>query len=659
MIKMKKISVSIICIISLTHVLVFCETDDKLTIENVIIISNETDNSFCRDFSILLKRLHLEWVVVKSREIPELIRDRNIIILGGPDAEYIGDIVRDMTTWREEYDLRKEGHYSILKKDHPWAENRAIYLCAGSDRLLTKRAAEECISLILKEIHNPEEWIIPVFSRKSREEIREYVTQFQTVPHDDELPKDVLSIEINPDVPEHISLKEAQEDIEYLFYLLAHGYGGYGYFKAIGDFEKAKKNLLEELETHSTWSIFDFSYLIHEHLIFIHDGHFRVGYNRYFSHKSFWYDTTFELWKTSGEYSFFSDKACWRIMDVNGKSPQEFAFPSLNAQGIPIYRLGVISQSPPEPLIITAIDGDIQKQFEVQLFFSLFTPQEIFYEDIVDGIPVISIRSFEGRYENCVKDFFETAQKYRRESCIILDIRGNSGGNSSWAEEWIVLFTGRSPGEFLANTEFNSKTTMMGCVNYYRQNMAQSKIDAYTAQMQINRYENRADVFENQSTTPYWSPIEFPHTARIPNSTTIVVLTDNTTASTGEMFVGFLRQVENVIFVGENTTGASTFGNITLHQLPHSNLSVVLPTKLFIPSNLEILEEKGFFPDVWVPADDALSCVIEAIKNETFTAPPPEDSLEDVLQENPSSNCATTLLMGFIISMSILSKKRF
>jgi hypothetical protein len=288
-----------------------------------VILSNETDASFCRDFSILLDRVRCEWVVLDRVDIPVHVRDNNLIIIGGLDAEYTGDIIKTFLT-QEEVDYIQNGHYSILLKDNPWADT-TIYICTGPDRILTKKAAEEAIM----SLHG--EWVYPPFSSVPREEALAYLAQLQYTPGD-ELPIETLKMEIDPKTPEYISTEEALKDVEYLFYLFSHGYCGYKYFNTKGNFDEAKKTIVKELEEKSVWSLDDLSLLIHDNLTFIHDCHFVVGGYHYCSHKDFWYDTTLALSKTAGEYSFISDNT-YNVVSINGEDPEPFMFPSLNAQG--------------------------------------------------------------------------------------------------------------------------------------------------------------------------------------------------------------------------------------------------------------------------------------------------------------------------------------
>jgi C-terminal processing protease CtpA/Prc len=144
------------------------------------------------------------------------------------------------------------------------------------------------------------------------------------------------------------------------------------------------------------------------------------------------------------------------------------------------------------------------------------------------------------------------------------------------------------------------------------------EVDAY--KRAVTQYEEQVNAFGKISGGPYWLPdtVLLPHIQLIPSKTTLIVLTDSGVASAGEGFISYLRQVENVIFIGENTRGAIVFGDVGLHQLPNSKLPVDLGSTLNFPANLEIIEEKGFSPDLWVPADYTLSCLLEAIKKSTI-----------------------------------------
>ena len=592
--------------------------------ENTVILSNETDEAFYKDFSVLLRRVRPEWILLDAAEVPESVRDKNLIIIGELDSEYTGTIITELLT-QEELEYIREGHYSVLEKESPWTADRLIYICVGSDKLLTKKAAEEAITSL------DGEWTFPPFSSAPQEVALEYITQLQYIPEDDELPKEALRMEIDPKPPSSISAEEAVEDVEYLFYLFSHGYCGYGYFMTQGNFDEAKQTILSELETQPQWSPEDFSQLLHDQLTFIHDCHLGIGAYKYGSHEDYWYDTSRELWKAAGEYFFSSDDTMYRVVSINGENPEGFMFSSLSAQGDPIYRIGMLSQSVPDPLELTANHDYEQHQFTIQLDRSDFVyfSDDIFREETIGGIPVVRIRSFSDHHSEDLTQFLETANKYRGEPCLIMDIRGNGGGNEVWPKTWVTRFTGRSPSGIRYFTEFTSKTTMMGRANVHAK-WYNLYPDTSQYKQEMEQYEARADVFETQSTVPYWTGPYYSAAEVIPNDTTVIVIINGYVGSAAEGFINYLSQVENVVFVGENSGGALVFGQVSNHRLHHSTLLVTLPISLNIPLDLEFREEKGLFPDLWVPAEDALNYVVAAVRKGAITTvhPIPEEILQ-------------------------------
>ena len=596
--------------------------DVALTPENTVIISNETDESFCRDFSILLRRVKSEWVVLDDAIVPESVKEKNLIIVGGLHSEYTGNIIKEILS-QEEVNYILDVKYTVIEKESPWSENKII-ICTGSDIIFIKKAAEEAIASLEGE------WMDSPFISMSPEKAQEYLARIQHIP-DEELPMEELGVDIDAKPPSQISTEEAIEDIEYLFYLFSHGYCGYGFFQQGGTFDAAKKGIVQELKMRSTWSPDEFSQLIRDNLTFIHDCHLRVGTNAYGIHEDFWYDTTLELIKIMGNYHFISGDITYQVVSVEGEYPDGFMFPSLNAQGDPVYRIGILSQTAPKPILLEVQqDGELHT-LELQLHRSDFNyfSEDIFQEGTIGGIPVVRIRSFSDHHVEYIDQFLESAQKYRGEPILILDIRGNGGGNERWPKEWITRFTGNKPPSNRYFTEFTSKTTMMGRTNYFEY-LQDLYPETYFYQTEKDRFTGQADFFEKQYMTPYWSgPFsEVPQV--IPNDTTVIVVMNNKVTSAAEGFIMYLQQVENVVLVGENTGGALVFGQMTLHQLPHSRLSVYLPISLNIPLDLKFREEKGFFPDLWVPAVDVVNYAVAAVRKGTISTvnPLPEEILQ-------------------------------
>jgi hypothetical protein len=216
--------------------------------------------------------------------------------------------------------------------------------------------------------------------------------------------------------------------------------------------------------------------------------------------------------------------------------------------------------------------------------------------------------------------FLEAAVTYRDEPYLIIDIRGNGGGNTDYPKGWIARFTGRAPSLKHVLTELISRTSMMGRANLFAEMLdSYPQEDAGWIQAEIDRFERSARQFDDPSAVPHWTGLQIPFVQFIPNDTTLIVLADGNVASAGEGLLSFLyQQVENVVVVGENTMGAVTFGQVSVHRLPHSRLRVTLPIKLNAMMDMTWREEGGYLPDLWVPAGDALNYAVAAVRNGTI-----------------------------------------
>jgi len=97
----------------------------------------------------------------------------------------------------------------------------------------------------------------------------------------------------------------------------------------------------------------------------------------------------------------------------------------------------------------------------------------------------------------------------------------------------------------------------------------------------------------------------------------LIVLTGKWTVSSAEMFVDQAHNVENVLFIGENTFGAQVTSAETNLQLPNSKCFVVMGSGRFhTPQDWDYFEElRGFYPDLWVPAGEAEELAVKLMEN--------------------------------------------
>jgi hypothetical protein len=312
-----------------------------------------------------------------------------------------------------------------------------------------------------------ESWANRSFSWVPPEEVEDIVSRLQHVPGEEELPFEELEMELDPRMPPFISAGKAEEDVERLFYLLNNGYSGYGYFANVGNFDEARARILQELSRQPVWNGEELSSLIHEHLSFLRDRHLDIGGREYGGHEDFWYDTGLEFREDRGDYLFTSDCTDYTVVSINGESPDGYLFPSLNTDGEALYRLGMLSYSSPQPLEMRARSDQESRQWRIKLTRSQPRYSGIFEEKTVGGVPVVRIRSFGDHPKEYIDSFLASASRYRGEPCLIVDIRGNGGGNEMWPRQWVTRFTGRRPDRVQVFTELISETAMIGRANSY------------------------------------------------------------------------------------------------------------------------------------------------------------------------------------------------
>lgn len=584
---------------------------------NTVILANELDTRFSQDFSVLLNHSRLEWVVLESPSVPESVRDQNLILLGHPDSPISGELIQEIVSG-EEIEILQADLPVVLAIESPWNKDRSVIICSGENSMGIRDAAEDAFQTLMAGAPPASDWIRTSYEAPLDENLQAYLDQLQYSWEDEELSIQALTMNVNARPLKNISTESAVEDVERLFILFSHGYSGYAFFNQQGEFDRAEAEILEELSRQSSWSVDAFSDLLYERLKFITDCHLTIGEHRFSEHSDFWYDTKHELVLGMDGFQFVSKGDPYTVVSINGGDPDPYAYPSLNRDGDPIYRLGVLSPDQPLPLQLIGINAGEELLFEVKLERSDFDyyAEDIFREDSLGGIPVIRARSFGDYYQETLNQFPKTATQHRDDPVVIVDIRGNGGGNERWPISWIQHLTGRRAEAIFVYSELTSKTSMMGRANAFDYWVQDSDIPLYQSELQ--KHLNIAERIESGARQAGWSGPIYPPLPLIPNDTTVVVVTNDQVASAGEGLVLRISQLKNVVVVGENTMGCLTFGNISTHMLPESNLMIWMPINFGLFPDGEIREGVGLGPDLWVPAADAVNFAVAALRKGTI-----------------------------------------
>lgn len=588
--------------------------------DNTLILANAADAGFSRDFSTLLDGTRLEWFILENPILPESIQEHNLILLGNPDSPLSGEVIRELANPEQIQALQASADEGVvLEIESPWAEDRTVLVCSGGSSIAIRNAAERALRALIDAAPPASDWLRTRYEAPLDENLQSYLDRLRYSWEDEELSVQDLAMDIAAETKQRISTQEAREDVERLFELFSHGYAGYGFFNLGGDFNQAKTSILEGLSGQSSWTTSGFSDLLVEHLAFIGDCHLKIGEHSFSDHSDFWFDSRYELSLGKAGFQLVSKGTLYEVVSINGGKPEPYIYPSLNQEGDPIYRLGILSPDPPNPLQVIGVNGAEERLFEIKLARSDFDfyAEEIFREDLLGGIPVIRVRGFGDYHRDMLSAFPETAAAYRGDPVVIVDLRGNGGGNESWPVSWIQRLTGRRAEAIFVYSQLESKTSLMGRANAFDFWIETAGIDPYKNQLQTHL--SAASAIEDGTRQAGWTGPVYPALPLIPNETTVVIITNGLVASAGEGFVLRASQLENVVVVGENTMGCLTFGNISAHKLPNSNLMVWMPINFGLFPDQQLREGIGLDPDLWVPAADAVNYAVAALRKGTIS----------------------------------------
>ena len=181
-------------------------------------------------------------------------------------------------------------------------------------------------------------------------------------------------------------------------------------------------------------------------------------------------------------------------------------------------------------------------------------------------IPVFQFNAFDEKYKNSI---LTGARTLREAPVSILDLRSNSGGDSSIGNEWINRYT-------------NSQVLGHGIrINTKNQMIAS---------------DSEEDWIENDKL--------------------LIILVGKYSASASEWLLDYAYNVENILIVGENTSGCVIGGSSNMF-LPNSACQIDIGGELLnlFPEEEGYMEElRGIYPDIWVPAGEAEKLIVKYLE---------------------------------------------
>ena len=401
-------------------------------------------------------------------------------------------------------------------------------------------------------------------------------SQYVTRPAPDEetldyFTSDLTKFEFDPDA--EVTAAQAAEDVEYLFGAFRSLYGPYDYFGGDETFGEHKAELLAKLKEKESWTATEVKDLLLEGLRFFKDGHFSINNGEkpnpwqvpFFYREMAFYKTE--------EGDYISEKGK-RVASVDGYSDLDELFKrSISPEGeivyYPILLKEYDSQAGDETLTVHYANGSTQ---------TLTAEPFQRYNERIEGdavteyhkngeIPVFTIDSC---YDGVMDEIMAGAIMVARYPVGIVDIRANMGGSDSVSETWLRQYT----------------------------------------------HANHL-MYRNQFLMNVFSGLSGYEDGWVENDRVLIVLTSKNVASAAETFVDMAHNVENVLFIGENTRGAQVTSAAYHVWLPNSKCVVTMGHGLFVvPQDWDYYKElRGYEPDLWVPAGEAEELAVKLMEN--------------------------------------------
>lgn len=415
---------------------------------------------------------------------------------------------------------------------------------------------------------------------------------------------------------EFVTYDEAVADIDLLFRAYEEAYGAYHYFGA-EKFRQAKDEILHWLEGQETVVSPELHQIYMDSMQFLadaHNGSLEPGSEGYMALRhDYYYAEGWEFAKDEAGFYATADGVKWYVAGFSSDLISvEY---KLCSDGRIVYApvlFCTASEANPCQISLENGNGDVLTQ-EItwtkggsRIWNS---PDVQCWEE--NGIAYLSVRSFaRNQYgRELQNDFVPTGSKLKDAKLVILDLRGNHGGDSRFGSEWIYNLTG--------NWAVARQGTM-------RRGNALAKL-AFPGMKRTGNTEAADGKF-------------------MENHVPIVVLVDDKVASSGETMMQELSTMENVMVVGSNTMGCTLCGNVVQMQLPNTGIPFSLGVDLFFANDaLENMDYRGLTPDVW--CDPAVS--VDSVLNMLQYYGLAEEATVGALKEKEASRPGM-LTLGFL-----------
>lgn len=399
-----------------------------------------------------------------------------------------------------------------------------------------------------------------------------------------------------------ISYEDALSDIETYFKILKSSYGAYTYFGGDEKFNEAKKQAIQSLGNKSEVAFNDLSNSLIEALSFVRDDHFSINYKRpgitELTKYVHYYASSIQFDLDGKGYYQDYDNVRWYFDEENNNTKFISVEPTLNSDGSIVYSLVFFGPKTEinlrDSLVLSSENRNKTLNFEwVQSKNMTVDPVEVDTDKVYhfDNIPYIPFRRAHfGR--DVINNYKAAGSRVANDNYIILDARGNTGSGDPNQYGWMGSYIGDNSYMYDYKQIYSYKTSKLS-------------LKAFES------FGNR--LASDYSKLGLWNVVS-DQGKWIENDNHIIVLLDSQIGSSGEAMIYMLRGMDNVTFIGSNTTGCTICGMVFDAYLPKSGLPIRMGMMLAMPENGQNIDAIGIEPDIWCDPSTSLEAVLKMIK---------------------------------------------
>ena len=418
-----------------------------------------------------------------------------------------------------------------------------------------------------------------------------------------------------------ITFSEMQEDLETFIYLVETSYIGYDAALERGlDTNVSRQFVLEQFDNQKKIQIQDFADVLYDAFAgYIQDNHALINYfnnnfGKSFIKKGYLYFSDVYVQKNEDKYFVCESKLLEIKPGAQYNSDVEYLL-LYPAKGKNVYRIGCVSEKDPDGLhlefdnqfydvpIKMCQEANGNEQFS---YFVLETEKSIYVKlnrcTFDNDKELEALHQFAESYKSCMnKDF------------VIVDVRGNYGGDDTYFLHFLCglyndnkrdVFFGTGTRWLYSAANVKSMKTLLPIyadVNNPEIKKMLEELSEY--EKQVQKSSQKIIVKNDSQKTPLVEP-EFKGK--------LIFLTDKIAASAGEDGIAYgtalFGETDQIIQVGQNTSGAQLYGNLCQYVLENSGIQVRFSMTDFsaVPKLSHNFKGEGFgyFPDYWSSNED-------------------------------------------------------